>query len=168
MKRAAISLMVLLTIACNQKQETAVVTTSSAESSAASASPAEPESKTPAIDACAVLTREEIVGSTLGELKDGPTPAEGLSKEKQCKYTNMQGTWLQTSLYGSDHWGLQKGITSEMHPKDISGLGDEAFSVKRGTDSVVYVRKGGGVLEVSCSCDSTQAQALAAKGAARI
>jgi hypothetical protein len=169
MKHPAIAIALLLLAACGAKE--APVTTSSA--SAAATTPAtapepapEPESRMPAIDACAVLTAGELK-SGFGELKEGPTADVGLSKEKLCKYTNMEGNWLQTSLYGSDRWELQKGITSEMHPKALS-LGDEAFSVKRGTDSVAFVRKGGGVLEVSCSCDLTKAEALAAKGAARL
>ena len=141
----------------------AAIETSAAEAPAA----AEPESSIPSIDACAVLTRDEIE-PVFGTLKEGPTADSGLSKEKLCKYSNMDGSWLQTSLYGSDRWGLQKGTYSEMDPKPMPGLGDEAFSVKRGTDSLVFVRKGGGVVEISCSCDRVKAETLAAKAATKI
>jgi hypothetical protein len=143
------------------------VTSCTHESHIAVMQASEPESRMPAIDACSVLARDEIE-PILGVLKEGPTSATGLSNEKECKYANAGGIWLQTSLYGSDRWTLQKAISSEMHPKVLAGLGDEAFSVKRGTDSVVYVRKGASVLEISCSCDLARSDALAVKGIARI
>jgi hypothetical protein len=158
-------LITLLTASMSCKhEETASASTVAQQAQAAT--PSEPESKTPDVDACAVLTREELE-PVFGQLKDAPTHDTGLSREKLCKYTNVEGNWLQTSLYGSDRWNLQKGTYSEMNPKSLA-IGDEAFSIKRGTDSVVFVRKGGGVVEISCSCDLTKAEALAVKAATKI
>jgi len=89
------------------------------------------------------------VEKIIGELKEAPKPDTGLQKEKTCDYTTMSGSWLKVSLYTSERWGLQKGIVSEMNPTDIPGLGEEAFSVKRGSTCEIYVRKGKLILEVS-------------------
>jgi hypothetical protein len=124
-------------------------------------------SRVPSIDACAVLSRPEIE-PLFGELKEGPSSGSGPSKEKRCRYSNTGGNWLEVSLYGSDRWSLQKGTYSEMSPKALPALGDEAFSIKRGTDSVVFVRKAGGVMELSCSCDLAKAEALAAKAVTKL
>lgn len=145
----------------------ALTTTLGAAAGAPRPVPGEPASKTPAIDACAVLTRAEIE-ATFGPLKGAPLRDTGIRNEKLCTYSNTAGSWLRMSLYGADRWGMEKGTTSERKPKQLSGLGDAAFSIKRGTDSVVYVRKGGGVLELSCSCDLAKAEALARKAAPRI
>jgi hypothetical protein len=115
-----------------------------------------------AADACALLSRADVE-PIFGSLKNDPKSDTGLRHEKECRYQNVDGQWLKVSLYGADRWGLEKGIVSEMHPAPISSLGDEAFSVKQGTDSVVYVRKGDGVLEVSCSCGLQKALAMARK-----
>jgi hypothetical protein len=85
----------------------------------------------------------------IGELKDAPKADTGLQKEKTCDYTTMRGSWLKVSLYPSERWGMQKGIVSEMNPTDVTGLGEEAFSVKRGSTCEIYVRKGKLILEVS-------------------
>ncbi len=121
----------------------------------------------PEVDACAVLTRAEIE-PTFGPLKGVPLRDTGLRNEKLCTYSNTAGSWLRMSLYGADRWGVEKGATSERKQKELAGIGNEAFSIKRGTDSVVYVKKGGGVLELSCSCDLAKAEALARKAAPRI
>jgi hypothetical protein len=153
-----------LILACRKAETPATETTAAAPPPATEPAPATPEvaSATPAIDACAVLPRETVV-KLFGPLKEGPANDTGLSKEKLCKYTNEDGSWLQVSLYGTDRWELQKNLLPNP-PTPIASLGDEAFSIKRGTDSVVFVRKGGGVLEISCSCDRSKAEALAAAG----
>jgi hypothetical protein len=163
--RGALLRLLLITVflsGCAQKTEA----TKPAETAPAETAAAEIPSSMPAVDACAALTQSEIEKS-FGSLKEGPSPATGASGEKQCKYSNMNGSWLQVSLYGTDRWEFQKGMLPST-PKPLPGLGDEAFSIKRGTDSVVYVRKGGGIVEVSCSCALTEAEALAAIAAGRI
>jgi len=128
---------------------------------------AEPESRTPRIEVCSLLSRSEVE-SIFGTLKTDPKSETGLRGEKECRYQNADGQWLKASLYGADRWELEKGIVSELHPASIAGLGDEAFWVKQGTDRVVYVRKGGGILEVSCSCGLQKAQAIATRAVTKI
>ena len=97
-----------------------------------------------------------------GELKDGPLPSTGLRNERQCNFTNMAGSWIKLSVYGgADRWESDKAMTNAQSPRQVGGLGDEAFAIKRGTDSVVYVRKDGTILELSCSCSSENAEAIA-------
>ena len=143
MKRLTIPLFLLtLTAACGQSK----------------AAPAATKQRN--IEPCSVLVRTDVEW-IFGALKGDPKASEGLSHE-ECRYENLDGQWLKTSVYGADRWELQKGITSEQHPTALS-LGDEAFAVKPGTDSVVYVRKGDAVVEVSCSCGMEKTQKLAAK-----
>ena len=100
------------------------------------------------LDPCALVPKEEVA-QIIGELKEAPKAETGLQKEKECNYTTTTGAWLKVSLYSSTRWGMQKGILSEMNPTDLSGLGEEAFAVKRGTTYEIYVRKGESILEVS-------------------
>ena len=99
-------------------------------------------------DPCALVPKAEAE-KIIGELKTAPKPDTGLQKEKECNYENMAGAWLKVRLYSSERWGMQKGIVSEMNPTEIAGLGEEAYSVKRGSSMEVYVRKGTLILEVS-------------------
>jgi hypothetical protein len=112
------------------------------------------------IEACHLLSRGEVE-SIFGPLKTDPKSDVGLRGERVCRYQNQKGQWLKVSLYGSDRWELEKGIVTEQHPAPISALGDEAFAVRQGTDNLVYVRKGEGVIEISCSCVREKAQAIA-------
>jgi hypothetical protein len=116
-------------------------------------------------DPCALIDKAAMA-ALFGELKEGPKPDTGLRQERECGYTNMAGSWLKLSVYGKDRWGWEKGMANE--PRDIAGLGDEAFVTKRGTDSVVYVRKGESILEVSCSCSREEAEKVARKAAPKI
>lgn len=99
-------------------------------------------------DPCALVSKAEVE-KIIGELKEAPKADTGLQKEKVCDYTTMTGAWLKVSLYSSERWGMQKGIVSEMNPTPLAALGEEAFTVKRGTTNEVYVRKGKLILEVS-------------------
>ncbi|HVF71175.1 MAG TPA: hypothetical protein VM940_06170 [Chthoniobacterales bacterium] len=114
---------------------------------------AEPDS-----DPCALVPKEEVA-KIIGEIKEGPTPHEGLMKEKECRWTNMSGSWLSIGLYSSEKWDLKKG--SGNNPTDVKGLGDEAFTDKRGTDAEIYVRKGKWMLEVRTSSGSANARKVA-------
>lgn len=112
-------------------------------------------------DPCALVTSQDM-RVMFGELKEGPSPSSGLRNERQCNYTNMAGSWIKLSLYGgSERWEWEKGITNAQSPRDVGGLGDEAFAIRRGTDAVVYVRKGDSILELSCSCPAETAEAIA-------
>src|SRR5436309_3157187 len=143
---AAVLLVIAALAACRRAPVTV------ASSSVASASVAAAEDKIPDIEACTLLDRNDVV-RIFGPLRDEAKPHRGLRGEKDCRWRNEEGQWLKASLYGASRWELEKAIVSEMHPKPLANAGDEAFSVKQGTDSVVHVRKGGAVIEVSCSCD---------------
>jgi hypothetical protein len=125
------------------------------------------EDKVPDIEACVLLDRGDVI-RIFGALRDEAKPDRGLRGEKDCRWRNEQGQWLKTSLYGAGRWDLEKAIVSEMHPKPLANAGDEAFSVKQGTDSVVHVRKGGAVIEVSCSCGIEKSESLARMAAAKL
>jgi hypothetical protein len=125
---------------------------------AAVTSAAEPSSSA---DPCALVAFRDM-GVMFGELKEGPSPSTGLRNERQCNYTNTAGSWMKLSLYGgSERWEWEKGIANAQSPREVGGLGDEAFAIRRGTDAVVYVRKGDSILELSCSCPAETAEAIA-------
>jgi hypothetical protein len=131
-------------------------------------SPANPAvSKVPDVDACSLLSRDEA-GQIFGEIKEGPKADTGLQKEKECRYSNMSGAILTISLYGADRWDMQKNLVNDKNPQSIAGLGDEAFAVHRGTDSEVYVRKGGAILEVRTSGGMEVARRIAEKAVSRL
>ena len=115
----------------------------------------------PSADPCLLVTPQDM-GVMFGALKEGPAPSSGLRHERQCNYTNEAGSWIKLSLYeGSERWEWEKGITTSQSPRTLGGLGDEAFAIRRGTDAVVYVRKGESILELSCSCSAETAEAIA-------
>ena len=123
--------------------------------------------KVPEMEACALLERGDVI-RIFGPLRDEAKPDRGLRGEKDCRWRNEEGQWLKASLYDARRWELEKGIVSEMHPRPLANAGDEAFSVKEGTDSVVHVRKGGAIIEVSCSCAIEKSEALARMAATRL
>jgi hypothetical protein len=125
------------------------------------------EDTVPDIEACALLDRVDVI-RIFGPLRDAAKPDRGLRGERDCRWHNEEGQWLKASLYGASRWELEKAIVSEMHPKPLANAGDEAFSVKQGTDSVVHVRKGGAVIEVSCSCGIEKSESLARMAIARL
>ena len=129
-------------------------TSASVSTSAAAAPPSN-------ADPCSLVTPQDM-GTMFGEIKEGPSPSSGLRNERQCNYTNMAGSWIKLSLYGgSERWEWDRGITNAQNPREVGGLGDEAFAIRRGTDAVVYVRKGESILELSCSCGADTAEAIA-------
>src|SRR6185436_15486476 len=101
----------------------------------------EPTRKPEDVDACALVTADEVK-AILGALREPPRADTGIQKEKECRYLDGDGQNVTLSVYTAERWGLQKGIVSEMDPKDEPGMGDEAFSVRRGSSTEVYVRKG--------------------------
>ena len=112
----------------------------------------------PDLNPCTLVPKEELA-KIIGEIKEGPTPKEGLMKEKECQWTNVSGSWLSIAVYSADKWGLKKGSGND--PKDVTGLGEEAFTDKRGTDAEIYVRKGKWMLEVRTSSGSANARKVA-------
>lgn len=126
-----------------------------------------PEPGTGEVEACALVTRSEAA-ALLGGLREEPRPDTGLQGERECHYVNERGARLSVSVYGAERWGLQKGIVSEMDPQDVPGLGDEAFAVKRGSDTEVYVRKGTLMIEVRGSAGMAASRGIAEKAAGRL
>jgi hypothetical protein len=119
-------------------------------------------------DPCALVPPQDMA-TMFGELKDGPSPSSGLRDERQCNYSNTAGSWIKLSLYGgTERWEWEKGITNAQSPRHVGGLGDEAFATRRGTDRVVYVRKGETILELSCSCPAEMAEAIARVATTRL
>ena len=112
----------------------------------------------PDLNPCTLVPKEELA-KIIGEIKDGPTPKEGLMKEKECQWTNVSGSWLSIAVYSAEKWGLKKGSGND--PKEVTGLGEEAFTDKRGTDAEIYVRKGKLMLEVRTSSGSANARKVA-------
>jgi len=129
----------------------------------AAASFAAPE----APDPCSLLTTSQFE-STFGKLKGAPKPDLGLQKEKECHYENEDGNFLVLRIYSADRWGMQKGINSESNPTVLTGLGEEAFMVKKGTNKEIYIRKGAWILEIDSSADSEKIKSLASLAAARL
>ncbi|HXH90185.1 MAG TPA: hypothetical protein VNN25_01295 [Thermoanaerobaculia bacterium] len=169
-RRAAVLVALVALGACNRVAPSAasasrVASTSVVENNDSSA-PAF-EDKVPDIEACALLDRVDVI-RIFGPLRDEAKLDRGLRGERDCRWHNEEGQWLKASLYGASRWELEKAIVSEMHPRAIANAGDEAFSVKQGTDSVVHVRKGGAVIEVSCSCGIEKSESLARIAAARL
>lgn len=112
----------------------------------------------PEMNPCTLVPKEELA-KIIGEIKDGPTPKEGLMKEKECQWTNMSGSWLSIAFSSADKWGLKKGLAND--PKEVTGLGEEAYTDKRGTDAEIHVRKGKWMLEVRTSSGSANARKVA-------
>jgi hypothetical protein len=124
-------------------------------------------SSVPDVDACSLVTRSELE-TAFGTLKADGRSDRGLRGEHDCRFTNTEGQWLKLSVYGAERWELEKAIVSEQHPASISSLGEEAFRVKQGTDSVLYVRKGNAILETSCSCGLDKAEQVARRAITRM
>lgn len=114
--------------------------------------------ETGGVDPCTLIDKGALA-KIFGEIKEGPKAKEGLMKEKQCEWTNMSGSWVTVSVYGADQWGMKK--MSGNNPADVKGLGEEAFTDKRGTDSEIYIRKGKSMLEVRTSGGSEVARKVA-------
>jgi hypothetical protein len=129
--------------------------------------PEEKQRKPADVDACALVSAEEVA-AVLGALREPAKAETGLQKEKECHYLDHDGQNVTLSVYAASRFGLQKGIVSEMDPHDEPGLGDEAFSVKRGTTTEVYVKKGELMLEVRGTAGMAVSRAMAGKAAKRL
>ena len=112
------------------------------------------------LDPCSLVPKAEVA-KIIGEIKEVKT-TEGLRQNKQCDYTNMEGSWLKVTVYSAEHWDVVK--MAALDPAAVSGLGEEAYAAKRGTTREVYVRKGKLMLEVTSTvgADATQKIATAA------
>jgi hypothetical protein len=163
-KRLVIAIAVtLLASACSRAERTEI----GAVPPPASLAAATPDSHVPDVDPCSLLSRAEVE-AVFGELKGAPRADRGLRNERECRYSNASGQWLELSLYGTDRWELEKGTVSEQHPVAVPNFGDEAFSVRQGTEKDIYVRMRGAVLQTSGSCSLETITTLAAKAVARL
>ena len=124
---------------------------------------AQPESKP--VDPCSLLTKAEAA-AVMGEIKDEPASKDGL-RGKKCSYNNVAGAWVTIELYSADaHWDLMKNFAVDV--KEMTGLGDAAFSAKRGDTRQVYIKKGASMLEVDSSAGLDAAQRAAAIAVKRL
>jgi hypothetical protein len=114
--------------------------------------------ETAEIDPCALIAKDDVA-KILGEIKEGPKAKEGMMKEKECEWTSMSGSWLTLGVGSSDKWGMKK--MGANNPTEVKGLGEEAFSDKRGTDAELHVRKGKLMLEVRTSSGAEAARKAA-------
>jgi hypothetical protein len=154
---------IVLAAACSRAERT----DAGAVTAPAAIAVATPASHAPDIDPCSLLSRAEVE-AVFGELKAEPRGNRGLRNERECRFSNTNGQWLELSVYGTDRWGLEKGTVSEQHPAAIPNLGEEAFSVRQGTETDLYIRSRGAVLQTSGSCSLETITTLAAKAAARL
>ena len=120
----------------------------------------------PAADPCSLLSKAEAAAA-VGEIKGEPRSKDGL-RGKKCAYDNMKGAWVTLEVYPADaHWDLMKNLAIEV--QDLTGLGEAAFSAKRGVDTrQVYVKKGALMIEVDSSAGMDAAQKVAAIAVKRL
>ncbi|MEZ0374911.1 MAG: hypothetical protein ACAI44_37845 [Candidatus Sericytochromatia bacterium] len=122
----------------------------------------------PNVDACTLITRTEAE-SLMGELREAPKPGLALRDEKVCSYgPNIDGANATLRVYGSDQWSTQLGIDSEMNRIPLPGLGDEAYYTLKGSDTDLWTRKGGVVVNINGSVGNVTASQLAAKALSRL
>lgn len=119
------------------------------------------------IDACSLVTKAEAA-QVLGEIKREAETRTGLHNEKRCGYSNMSGGEVSFGLYGADLWESKRTAAEGLDTEDLSGLGEEAFSVRRGTTHQLYARKGGVILDVNSTAGKEAARRVAEKALARI
>ena len=119
------------------------------------------------IDACALVTKAEAA-EVLGEIKGGAETRTGLHDEKRCGYSNTNGNEVSFGVYGADFWESKRTAAEGLAAEDIPGLGEEAFSVTRGTTVQLYARKGGVILDVNSTAGKDAARRIAQKALARI
>lgn len=118
-------------------------------------------------DACALLTRAEAA-QVLGEIKNDAEIRTGLHNEKRCGYSNMNGGEVSLGVYGADLWESKRMASEGLDSEDLSGLGEDAFSVRRGTTTQLYIRKGGVILDVNSTAGKDAARRVAERALPRI
>jgi hypothetical protein len=166
----AASCALLLTIACGADSSkepngsTPVPATSRQANAGGSATVIADTSK---IEACSLVTKAEAA-QVLGEIKGEAETRTGLHNEKRCGYSNMNGNEVSFGVYGADLWESKRTASEGLDTEDLSGLGEEAFSVKRGTTVQLYARKGSTILDVNSTAGKEAARRVAEKALARI
>ena len=119
------------------------------------------------IDPCALVTKAEAA-QALGEIKNEAEVRTGLHNEKRCGYTNMNGGEVSFGVYGADLWESKRTAAEGLDTEDLSGLGEEAFSVRRGTTHQLYARKAGVILDVNSTAGKEAARRIAEKALSRM
>jgi hypothetical protein len=126
-----------------------------------SANAAEPKPSDP----CSLLSKIEAA-AVMGEIKGEPASKDGL-RGKKCSYDNLQGAWVTIEVYPAEaHWDLLKNMATDA--QDLTGLGDAAFSAKRGDTRQVYVKKGASMMEVDSSAGMDTVRKVAAIAVKRL
>jgi hypothetical protein len=117
-------------------------------------------------DPCSLMSKAEAAGA-MGEIKGEPASKDGL-RGKKCSYNNMEGAWVTIEVYPAEpHWDLMKNLAIDV--QELTGLGDAAFSAKRGVDTrQVYVKKGASMIEVDSSAGMDAAKKVAAIAVKRL
>jgi hypothetical protein len=137
--------------------------TSFAMSIPVSVSFAQTETKAP--DPCALLNKAEAAG-VVGEIKGEAASKDG-GRGKKCSYDTVKGSWVSIEVYSAEaHWEWMKNMGIDVQP--LTGLGDAAFSAKRGDTRQVYVKKGAWMIEVDSSAGLDAAKQVAAFAAKRL
>ena len=110
------------------------------------------------IDAGALVNKAEVA-AILGELKGEPEVKDGL-RGKKCSFETLKGAWVTVEAYpAAPHWESMQNMALDVQP--LTGLGESAFSAKRGATRQVYVKKGAWVIEVDSSAGLDVATKLA-------
>ena len=102
----------------------------------------------------------------MGEIKGEPTSKDGL-RGKKCSYDNSKGAWVSIEAYSAEvHWEMMKNMALEV--QEVTGLGDAAFTAKRGPTRQIYVKNGAWMLEVDSSAGLDAAERIAAIAVKRL
>lgn len=118
-----------------------------------------------AAEPCSLMSKEEAA-AVLGELKSEPASQDGL-RGKKCSYDNLKGAWVTLEVYSSDaHWDLMKNMA--LDAQALTGLGEDAFSAKRGGTRQIFVKKGASMIEVDSSAGLDVAKQVAAIAVKRL
>jgi hypothetical protein len=80
------------------------------------------------IDPCTLVPKTELE-TVFGELRGEPKPDVIIGEERGCTYRNMQGNFVDITLYPPTSWNLYKKIQTEI--TDVVGIGDEAFTTEK-------------------------------------
>jgi hypothetical protein len=118
-----------------------------------------------AVDPASLLTRAEAT-AILGELKGEPELKDGL-RGKKLNFDTLSGSWLSIEVYSAEaHWEPIKGLANDV--EDVAGLGDAAYSSKRGSTRQVFVKKGALMMEVDSSAGLDAAKKAATAATKRL
>ena len=159
------ALCLFLTIACgaNSSKETSDSKQTPPETKQASVNiNQKAAADTSKIDPCALVNRAEAA-QVLGEIKGEAETRTGLHNEKRCSYSNMNGSEVSFGVYGADFWESTRTASEGLDNEELRGLGEEAFSVRRGTTVQLYVRKGDVILDVNSTAGKEAARRMAEK-----